>query len=250
MAKKLVVGNWKLNPSTYEEGERMLKALSSKKISGVTVAICPPSVFLSRITSKKRSIFFGVQNIFYESAGAFTGEISASQAKSVKAHFAIIGHSERRAMGETNAVVAKKVQASLRAGLHTILCIGEKERDVHGHYLSYLKAQIDESLDGLSKSFPEKLIIAYEPIWAIGEKSAGAMEPRDLYETVIFIRKVLHDRFGKRALQATILYGGSVDPANTARLISEGSVNGLLVGRQSLRPDNFLQIIQEVGKAK
>jgi triosephosphate isomerase len=245
MAKKLVVGNWKMNPSTLEEASRLIKGIERKIPKGVTAVACPPSVYLSSLTKrgKKSSLAFGVQNLFYESAGAFTGEISAKMAWSAGADYSIVGHSERRAAGESNDVVSKKIVASVKTGLMTILCIGEKERDVHGHYLSYLKAQILESIEGLSAAGVAKLIIAYEPVWAIGAQSKGAMEVRDLHETTLFIKKVLHEKFGKKALAIPLLYGGSVDPANASALITDGKVDGFLVGRDSLKPESFLKIL-------
>src|SRR3989344_4292537 len=246
MSRKLIVANWKLNPSSILEAERIIKGIGAKKWKKVSVIVCPPSVFLSKLALKKSGILFGVQNVFYESAGSFTGEVSASMAKSAGASFAIIGHSERRAMGESNSDVSKRILATVKADINAILCVGEKERDLHGHYLSYLKAQIDESLAGVSKSYVKNLVLAYEPLFAIGEKSDGAMGPRDLHETILFIRKVLHDRFGKIAFSIPILYGGSVDYLNADKLIKEGNADGLLVGRESVKPDRFLKIISAV----
>lgn len=246
MSRKLIVANWKLNPSSLDEAECIVKGLGAKKLKKVEVVICPPAVFLSKLALKKGGALFGVQNIFYESVGPFTGEVSAGMARSAGASFAIVGHSERRAMGENNADVSKRVLASVKVGLKTILCVGEKERDLHGHYFSYLKAQIDESLADISKAQAKLLVLAYEPLWAIGEKSNGAMEPRDLHETVLFIRKVLHGRFGKAAFLVPILYGGSVDYINAGQLVKEGGIDGLLIGRESLKSDRFLKIIKAV----
>ena len=247
MAKKLIVGNWKLNPQTVEEGER-IKGISRKIPKNLTVVICPPAVFLSRFTKKgtKNPLKFGVQDVYFEQSGAFTGEYSPKMVLSVGALYSIVGHSERRVAGETSVTINKKVIAALKAGLTVILCVGEKERDHHGHYLSYLKGQIDDSLLGITKTLVERLIIAYEPLWTIGPQSQGAMEPNDLHETSLFIRKVLHGQFGKSAFKIPVLYGGSVDPVNTARLVKEGNVDGLLVGRESIRPEHFLKIILEV----
>jgi triosephosphate isomerase len=248
MAKKLVVGNWKLNPQTLEEAKSVVRIVSRKIPTKATVIICPPAVFLSALAGQrgKSKIKFGVQTVSSETSGAYTGEFSAQMAKSAGAEYAIIGHSERREMGETNKIVSKKVVAALKAKLMVILCVGEKERDHHGHYLSYLKAQIDESLEGVSKNLIDHLIIVYEPIWAIGEKSSGPMEARDLHETSLFVRKVLHDHFGKKAFSVPLLYGGSVDPINAEALIKDGNVEGLLVGRESVKPEHFSKIINAV----
>ncbi len=250
MSKKLVVANWKLNPSSIQEAERIVKGLGAKKWKNLEVVICPPSVFLSKLSLKKGPASFGVQSVFYESVGSFTGEISAGMARSVGASFVIVGHSERRAMGENNVDVSKRVFAGLKVGLKVILCVGEKERDIHGHYLSYLKAQIDESLAHISKVQAKSLVLAYEPLFAIGEKSNGAMEPEDLRQSILFVRKVLHGRFGKAAFSIPIIYGGSVDHLNAGELVKEGGVDGLLVGRESLRPEGFLKIITSVENLK
>lgn len=250
MSKKLIIANWKLNPSSLEEAERIVKGLGNKKWKKVSVVICPPAVFLSKLALKKGGALFGVQNVFYELVGPFTGEVSAGMARSAGATFAIVGHSERRAMGESNSDVSKRVLAVIKAGLKAVLCVGEKERDLHGHYLSYLKAQIDESLIDISKSQAKLLVLAYEPLFAIGEKSNGAMEPSDLRETILFIRKVLHGRFGKMAFSIPILYGGSVDYLNAGQLVKEGGADGLLVGRESTRSDRFLKIIAAVENLK
>ncbi len=247
--KKIVIGNWKLNPSTLEEAERIIKLLTRKPVPSVTAVICPPAVFLSRFTHKKSHIAFGIQTLSHETSGAFTGEISATQAKSVGASVAIIGHSERRAMGESNELVSRKVFSSLKAGLTTVVCVGEKERDVHGHYLSYLKAQIDESLALVPKTLSKQLIIAYEPLYAISGAGHSALLPEELEQTVLFVRKVLHDLFGKKAVTTPILYGGSVDPINISALVKSGGVDGFLVGKESLRPEHFLSILRAVSES-
>lgn len=249
MAKKIIVGNWKLNPQSLEEAESIVKITSRKLPRTTTVVVCPPAVFLSHLalTKRKLPLRFGVQDVFPENSGAVTGEYGPKMARSAGADYAIIGHSERRAFGETNDTVNKKLKASLKAGLISILCAGEKERDHHGHYLSFLKAQIEESIEGVTRPLAEKLIVAYEPVWAIGEKSRGAMNPRDLHETSLFIRKVLHGHFGNKAFSVPLLYGGSVDPVNARVMIKEGNVEGLLVGRESLNAKHFLKIIEAAG---
>lgn len=251
MAKKLIVGNWKLHPRSFEEASILVKNLSKKIPGNAMVVVCPPAVFLSGLSALKRSkLLLGVQTVFHEEEGAFTGEFSPKMARSAGADYAIVGHSERRAIGETNEIVSKKLVAAMKGGLTSILCVGEKERDVHGHYLSYLKAQIDESIAGVTKALAGRLVVAYEPIWAIGSRSNGAMEARDLHETSLFIKKVLHGHFGKKAFSIPLIYGGSVDPVNAHSLVKEGNVEGLLVGRESLKTDHFLRIISAVSSGK
>ena len=251
-ARKLVIGNWKLNPATLKEAKKIFTDSTKGIPRGVEVVICPPSLYLSELErlSRSRTVSFGVQNLFWETVGPFTGELSGSMAESVGATFAIVGHSERRALGETNEIVSSKVSAALKTGLKAVLCVGEREHDSYGNYLPELQSQIEKSLTGVAPSLLSSLIVAYEPLWAIGKSTiGGAMTPRELHETVIFIRKVLHDRFGKKALSIPILYGGAVAPENSGVLISEGKVRGLLVGGQSLKPKAFREILQAVAKA-
>lgn len=247
--KKLIVANWKMCPDSLSDAKKIFGAIK-KGISGsrgAEVVICPPSIFLSELkkSSSGNKISFGIQNIFTSKTGAHTGEISEQMAKSAGATYAIIGHSERRKMGETDVDVSIKIKAVLLEGITPIVCIGEPERDESGSYLSYLSSQLKESLASLSKKDLKDIIIAYEPVWAIGEKSKGAMQPSDIFETVLFLRKVLSDTFGKKeALETNFIYGGSVDEKNAGAIIKEGGVQGFLVGRASLLPEKFLKIIK------
>lgn len=247
--KNLIVANWKMNPATLIEAKRVFNGIKKglNDVRGVGVVVCPPAVYLSELKklSSGNKISFGLQNISSAENGAYTGEVSASQAKSSGALFSIIGHSERRKLNETDADVAVKIKMALSEGLTPIVCIGEPERDEHGSYLSFLSSQLKESLSSISKKDLQDIIIAYEPVWAIGEKSKGAMAPTEIYETVLFLRKVLSDLFGKKEAFATeILYGGSVDERNAGAILKEGGVSGFLVGRASLLPEKFLKIIK------
>lgn len=254
MAKKqrmIVIGNWKLNPPTLKEAESIFTGIKNGiKDIDVKVVICPPFVYLNELRglSTKEKIFLGSQDISSESKGAFTGEISAEMLKNVGATYTIIGHSERRAKGETDADVAKKVAVALKAGLTTIVCIGEKERDERGSYLGFLKEQIVGSLKGVPRKFASNIIIAYEPVWAIG-KGKEAVTAHDLHQMTIFIRKHLIDIYNTAAAsEISIIYGGSVDEENAELLIADGEVDGLLVGRESLNPENFVKIVKVVEK--
>jgi triosephosphate isomerase len=165
--------------------------------------------------------------------------------KGVGADYCIIGHSERRALGETNEIVGRKVRAALRNGLKVILCVGEHERDESGRYLEFLKTELEESLAQAGRKILSQIIIAYEPIWAIGKSADQSMAPRDVHETSLFIRKILREIFkNESALKIPILYGGSVAPENTEALVRGGNVEGLLVGHKSLVPEHFNEIIR------
>jgi len=248
---KLVVANWKMNPRSVAEAKKLFNAVKKNQSGsrGVSLVICPPTIYLSELKklSSANKISFGVQNISAQKEGAFTGEMSASMARSAGASFAIIGHSERRKAGETDMDVSLKIKAALAEKMTPIVCVGEQMRDESGSYLSFLSSQLKESLASVSKKDLEDIIIAYEPVWAIGEKSQGAMSPADVYETILFLRKVLADMFSKKeAMEATFLYGGSVDERNASAIIKEGGVSGHLVGRASLDPIKFIKIVKAV----
>ena len=248
--KKLIVGNWKMNPQNIQNAKEIFVAIrkTARDLNKVKTVICPPFVFLAELSKLVNSdrIATGGQNLFYEKDGSFTGEISASQLKSVGATYVIIGHSERRAMGETNEAVNKKVARALKEGLHVILCIGEHERDHAGHYLAFLKKELHECLVGVQKKNLSSVTIAYEPIWAIGKSEKDAMKPRDIHEMTIYIRKVLSDMFDAKSVSMVpVLYGGSVTSEISEPMFTEGQIDGLLIGRQSLDPEDFSEILKQ-----
>ncbi len=235
-----------MNPQTVEEAKRIATsvkkvAIKTKKIE--TVA-CPPFVYTSLIKIAD-NFSLGTQDVYFEQAGSFTGEVSAEMLKSIGAKYVILGHAERRKMGDTDEVVAQKLSAVVGAGLLPILCVGEKERDVNGDYLAVLKAQILVSLGKIARKDVKNLVIAYEPLWAIG--GASAMTPGDVHETALFIKKVLSDTYGQEyALAVKILYGGSVTFKNAKDIVALGQVDGLLVGRESVNPEGFNLILKEI----
>lgn len=237
-----------MNPESLEEVNKIVKSTVRNASKSSITIICPPFVFLSSVSKhiKGKNVSLGAQNVFAEKKGAYTGEISAEMLKSFNVTHAIVGHSERRAMGETDEDISKKLLASWSSKIIPILCVGEQKRDDHGNYLEILKSQTISSLKLLPKSAISKVVIAYEPVWAIGSESKGAMSARELHETSIFIRKVLVDIYGVKAKETIIIYGGSVDAENAATLVREGEVDGLLVGRQSLNAKDFAQILKSV----
>jgi triosephosphate isomerase (TIM) len=249
MKRKIIVGNWKMNPNSWAEATNIFSKVkrTATKLKSTHVVMCPPYVYISKfIPAKgKHVVGIGAQNAYFEPGGAFTGEVSATMLKDTGVTHCIVGHSERRAMGETDEVVAKKVQAVMEAGIHPIVCIGEKERDGHGLYMDILKNQIKNSLSKIPKKLLSQLIIAYEPIWAIGAKEP--MEPSVIEETTIFVRKILSDLFGQEnALKTPVLYGGSINFRNAPDIISRGKVDGLLVGRESVNTPGFVELIKSV----
>lgn len=250
--KKIVIANWKMNPFSAKEAENILNGVkkSVAKLKKTQVVICPPFVYFNEARKnigKSTNLFLGAQNSFWEIEGSFTGEVSPEMIKNYGGAYVILGHSERRSLGETDEIVSKKTIACLKTGLKVILCIGEKIRDDQGDYLVFLREEIRNSLNKVQKKFLKNLIIAYEPIWAIGKKDADAMSPADIRETAIYIKKILSEIYGQEtAVTVPILYGGSVGGKNAGDIIKDGGVNGLLVGHQSLKPENFNEILRSV----
>jgi triosephosphate isomerase (TIM) len=246
MSKKIIIGNWKMNPLSFKEAQKLFTniAESVSDIKKTEIVICPPFLYLENLKKFSRKIFLGAQNVFWGDMGAYTGEVSGEMLYNMGVKYVILGHSERRAMGESNNNVNKKIKASIAAGLIPILCVGESIRDENHEYLNFVKIQIKECLNGISKNFISKIIIAYEPVWAIGKGALPAI-PEEFREMNIFIRKILSDKFGVREVENTkIIYGGSVDEKNTEGFIKDGNADGFLVGRASLDPKKFSNIIK------
>ena len=251
--KAMVVANWKMNPESLDEAMDLFDGIkgASSRAQNVKTIICPPSVFLSelRLSYTGKKISFGAQDSFWEDKGSYTGYISPKMLKSVDIEYVILGHSERRALGEDNKMVHKKVVEVLDEKLDIILCVGESVRDSQGEYLSFLREQLRSAFEEVSKELLKNVTIAYEPIWAIGKTAGEAMKPQEVHETVIFIRKTLSELYDvDTAHLVQILYGGSVEPSNTEELFEKGEVDGFLVGHASLVPDDFSEMINIVNK--
>ncbi len=249
-AKHLVVGNWKMNPSSVDDAKVILNSVKKNAdlLKKTEVVVCPPFPFLSLFKKQsKNKLLLGAQDVFWEAPGSFTGEISAEILKSCGASFVIVGHSERRALGETDEIVAKKAFASLSLGLKTIVCIGEKQRDNTGAYLEDITKQLRGSLMLIKKKHLTDLIIAYEPIWAVGKSFGEAMKPEEVHETVLFIKKVLSEIFGKDWFNGIkVLYGGAVNYENAGAIVGGGETDGLLIGRESVNPEGFKKLLASV----
>lgn len=249
-SKKIVVGNWKMNPVTLADARIIFTGIkrSALKLKKISTIICPPSIFVADLASKagkSEKFSVGAQDVFNEISGAFTGEVSPLMLKGVGVSSVIIGHSERRAQGESDELISKKVLATIKAGLTAVLCIGERERDKDITYLQFIKEQVKSGLSRLNRPQLKQVVIAYEPVWAIGKTEA--MSAHDLEHMVIYIRKVIADIYGAELATAIpILYGGSVTPENTEDLIKIGKVAGLLVGRESRDPKSFSAILSIV----
>ncbi len=242
-----VAGNWKMNLD--RAGAEALAAevvAKTANCTGVTVALCPPFPYLYAVHSKVKAspVLLGAQNIYFEAKGAFTGEVSAAMALDCGCSWVILGHSERRhILGETDTLVNKKAKAALSAGLNVILCVGETlEQRQKNQTAAVIESQLSGSLEGIQAD-PQKLVIAYEPVWAIG---TGVVATPDQAEAVhVWVRGWLSARFSAGIGNALrIQYGGSVNPANAADLMAQPNIDGLLVGGASLKAGDFATIVQ------
>ncbi|MFA6524198.1 MAG: triose-phosphate isomerase [Candidatus Paceibacterota bacterium] len=246
MSKKIIIGNWKMNPSSLRQAEDLFKSIQ-KTISynlKIDVVICPPYVYLERLKKLSKKVALGAQNVSWQEKGAFTGEISAEMLKDIGVKYVILGHSERRVMDENNIDINKKTKMAFSFNLIPILCIGEKERDENHEYLNFIKKQIEECLAGVIKNSISKIIIAYEPVWAIGKGAIRQASPEEFREMRIFIKKVLSDKFGAKIVEKVkIIYGGSVHKENAVEFLKENA-DGFLVGRDSLDSKKFTEIIK------
>jgi triosephosphate isomerase len=247
MNKKIIIGNWKMNPLTLKEAEKLFKNMAENvsAVKKTEIVVCPPFLYLEKLKKISKKIFLGAQNTFWEEAGAFTGEISAEMLYNVGARYVILGHSERRALGENNNDINKKIKSSLLAGLRPVLCVGENVRDASHGYFSLVKRQLEECLLGVPKNSISKIIIAYEPIWAISSTPHRQdATPDDSREMAIFIRKILSDKFGPEAGKMRIIYGGSVNEKDAEDFLKNGGLDGLLPGRASLDAKKFVEIVK------
>jgi triosephosphate isomerase (TIM) len=250
MAKLILVGNWKNYPSSPAEAADILKGLAKKAdlYKKLSTFVTPPLPYLGLAAEKgKKFAQLGVQDISPLAKGTYTGSVTPDILKSFGVRLAILGHSERRTLGETSEQVAQKARAALKVGIVPLVCVGEEARDADGEHFEFLREQIKASLTGIPKQAISKIVLAYEPAWAIGKSAKEALSPADLTQSVLFIRKILSDLYGRKVAEdVSILYGGSVDPTNAGALVKEGGVRGLLVGRASLEPKKFELIAQSL----
>ncbi|MDX9712516.1 MAG: triose-phosphate isomerase [Ignavibacteriaceae bacterium] len=251
MRKNVIAGNWKMN-NDLAQSEKLiveLKNLLQNEKPNCDVIICPPFTSLSEASKllKGSNIKLGAQNMYFEESGAFTGEVSASMLKSAGCEYVILGHSERRTIfEESDDVINKKIRKALSAGLKPIFCVGEllSERET-GITNDVIKRQILSGLQGVTEEEMKNIIIAYEPVWAIGTgKTATPSQAQEVHE---FIRDLIQIDYSlETANDVTIQYGGSVKPENAKELLSQKDIDGALVGGACLKADLFMGIIKSV----
>ncbi len=246
MRKKIVAGNWKMN-KTIQEGIELAKAVNSQVVENeVVVVLCTPFIHLADVkkTISKKNLFLGAQNCASETSGAFTGETSVDMIRSTGAQYVIIGHSERRSYyHEDDAILNKKTKLALAAGLTPIFCCGEvlAERQA-GNHMSIVGNQIEKGLFDLTAEDFAKVVIAYEPVWAIGTGvNASSDQAQEMHKA---IRELIVKKYGNSVAQNTsILYGGSCKPSNAKELFTNPDVDGGLIGGASLTAGDFLGIV-------
>lgn len=236
-----------MNPLTGKEAGRLFTDVAkfTSRVKKTEIVVCPPFLYLERLKKISRKIILGAQDAFWQDEGAYTGFISANMLYNAGVKYVILGHSERRALGENNNDVNKKIKAAFRAGLRPLVCVGETIRDENHGYFNAVKMQVEECLKGISKISISKVSLVYEPVWAISTTlNRRDATPTDSQEMAIFLRKILTDKFGSEAKKVRIVYGGSANEKNAYEFLKNGGVDGLLPGAASLNAKKFLEIIK------
>lgn len=247
----LLAANWKMAPDTPKAALAIAKrtaaiARSTKK--KLNLVVCAPCVHTVSIAKQIRPALLGAQSAAATETVASTGLVSAAMLKAVGVMYCIVGHSEARARGETNEVVKAQFDQLIAKKIIPILCVGEKERDAQGWYLSSIKDQLESAFVHVSKAALKRIVIAYEPVWAIGAKAVREATPAECREMVIFIRKIISDLYNGEKISIRILYGGSVTADNASTFITDGEAEGLLVGRTSLDPKAFATLATRIAE--
>ena len=232
----LIVANWKAYVEDVVRAKKLF-ALSKKlsKAAGSTIVLAPPAPLLGHLAARNKSrVAFAAQDVSRTTGGARTGEATAPAYAAARATYAIIGHSERRAEGDADAIVAEKLSHAVAHGLTPILCVGERERDAKGQYLVFIREQLTTAMEALAPKDRSKVVVAYEPLWAIGKTAEAAIRASDLAEMVLYIRKVIAELLpGKNPRRVSVLYGGS-------------GIDGFLIGHASVDPLMFSKLVKQL----
>jgi len=243
--KKIAAFNWKLKPTILKDAQVTMRAHKkyAKAYPGVQVISAPPMPFMHKLLSDVTPVGLSAQDVSTQLDGAHTGQSSAVMLREVGCSHVIIGHSERRSeFAERNDMVSKKSLVAIEQGLTPIICFGENNRDSQGRYIDFLTKQLTESLEKIPEKYASKIVLAYEPVWAIG--TGATITTDDLFSTLILIKKILVGLYGeRRAKKIQILYGGSVKDHNAQELAAVKGVSGFLVGGASHKPEQVKAII-------
>lgn len=245
MRKPIIAGNWKMHKTIAEALEFVNEVKDKVNNDNVEAVICAPFTLLKDLkeVTKGTNIKIGAQNMHFEEKGAFTGEISPLMLKELYIDYIVIGHSERRQyFNETNETVNKKVLKALEVGIDPILCVGEtlEEREA-GNTKDVCKVQVEKALENVSKEDLAKVVIAYEPVWAIGTGKTATSE--DANNVIAYIREVVANLYGELANEVRIQYGGSVKPSNVAEIMNQSDIDGALVGGASLEANDYIKLV-------
>ena len=246
----LIVANWKAYVSEVSKAKKLVavarRAVGADKKLKLVVAPSAPylALFTNGKASKRGALSFGAQDVSLATASASTGEVTASILAGLGITYVIVGHSEQRAMGETDSDILLKTQHALAHGLIPILCIGERERDPEAKYLQFLRTQLAAVLVPLSPKERQRIVIAYEPVWAIGKSASESIQAQDLHEMVLYIRKALAEYVPNAGKKTMILYGGAVEPSNIRELAAGSQVDGFLVGHASAEVESFTALVK------
>ena len=245
MRKPIIAGNWKMHKTIAEALEFVNEVKDRVNNDKVEAVICAPFTLLKDLkqATKGTNIKIGAQNMHFEEKGAFTGEISPLMLKELDMDYVVIGHSERRQyFNETDETVNKKVLKALEVGIDPILCVGEtlEEREA-GNTKDVCKVQVEKALENVSKEDLAKVVIAYEPGWAIGTGKTATSE--DANDVIAYIREVVANLYGELANEVRIQYGGSVKPSNVAEIMNQSDIDGALVGGASLEANDYVELV-------
>lgn len=241
-----MIANWKMHPDTLRLAVKNFQKIKehAKQYSDIQTVVCAPFIYLeSLVHESSERIIVGAQDVFFEDSGAYTGEVSPTMLGDMGVRYAIIGHSERRSLGETDNDVAKKVVACIKNQLQPIVCVGEISRaDDYGNIVA---SQVKNAVSLVPPEAFAQIIFAYEPLWAIGEKATRPATPAEIKEMKILIQKTLADIGGDYAKKVVIIYGGSTNADNARDFLIGGEVDGLLVGGASLDPEVFGKMLEQ-----
>lgn len=255
--KKLVVGNWKMNPKSVGEAVKLYAGVrkTASKLKNINVGIAAPFPYLAglkRLSAGRGGVELAAQDVFWEKKGPYTGEVSISILESVGVTRVIVGHSERRTLGETDETINKKLRAITRSSLTAILCVGERERDHGGKHFGFVESQIKSAFNQIPRTKLDHIVVAYEPVWALSTSKEGhAATPEDAHEMIIFVRKILSELYNRPAAENMyVLYGGSVNTKNVENFLMWSSADGFLIGGASLKINDFSSILKSTHDCK
>lgn len=242
----LIVSNWKAYVESREEAKKLYALAARLSQKGHTLVLAPSAVHIGVLASlKKGQVALGAQDVSTQTRGAHTGDVTAGALRDAGVSFVIVGHSERRASGETDGTIVEKVRRVLAEGMTPIICIGESVRDLEGTYLKVVRKMIESVLSPLTPKERTQLVFAYEPVWAIGKSGAEAIQEEDLTEMILYIRKVLGEFLpGKASEKIPVLYGGSVEAGVIRSLAGGTGVDGFLIGHASAEVPSYKALVE------